>query len=214
VGQRAEGAVVLRSWFCVDWRTAEEINRETKRASPQIPAFASSPRNSAPRSGSSDLSLVPFKDLDLHLYPILKPGCWKSMPRPPKNNSFCYLISSLLSFSDTVFVFPILLLSLWWNCLTSGLANRGNVEMYCFLGNVVLRYRLASLVLVFRPKVRSNVLNRIMPQLRICNRKCNLWPPHARMDYGGKSYLLILFSLDKILSHRVRGGKEKFPNRN
>lgn len=41
-------------------------------------------------------------------------------------------------------------------------------------GDVVLSCRLVSLVLVFKPRVRSKTLTKAMQQLRVHDRKCNL----------------------------------------
>lgn len=164
---------------------------------PQIPAFVSSHQNDAACTGSFDLSPVFFKDSGLHLYLIFKLGFWKLILFfYSKRNSVWYFISSLLPFSILSLYFPFPCLA-YDETLSPQTYLIGEMLKFTVSGDVVLSYRLVSLVLVFKPRVRTKTLTKAMQQLRVHDRKCKLWPPcTGSIDCYG----LIPLSLDKSLN--------------
>lgn len=165
---------------------------------PQIPAFVSSHQNDAACTGSFDLSPVPFKDSGLHLYLIFKLGFWKLIlfffiQKEIRfgilfHLCYCFLILSLY------FPFPCLAYD---ETLSPQTYLIGEMLKFTVSGDVVLSYRLVSLVLVFKPRVRTKTLTKAMQQLRVHDRKCKLWPPcTGSIDCYG----LIPLSLDKSLN--------------
>lgn len=179
LGQQSDCAVVFLWWFCVAWGMVEEINKET--VLPQIPEFVFSHQKIFTTYWFFLPLAGPIKGIDVHPHLILKSNFWRFKIKKKKKGfntpfhffltSFCYCLytSCFPAYDEIASPQPYL---------------PGEMLKCAISWDLTHWYRLASLVLFFRSKVRSKALTTITQQRESYGRKYSQLPYPTAWSMG------------------------------